>query len=199
MRAIISGFGPFEGIEHNPTQDLVETLLETPLDGWEFEGAVLPVSFERAPEVWDELLGSAGASPDLLVAFGVAGKASEFALEAWARARPQPKSTSRGDNDGVDVASAAPTAEVDLHSTLDVTALVGRLQAQSDLPPVRRSEDAGAYVCERVYHHVLVRARERGVPGLFVHVPPFEVVDRERQLDFLRALFGELGALVSDA
>lgn len=189
MQAIISGFGPFESVRVNPTTTLVERLLEEPPQGWDLAGRVLPVSFGRALGAWDELLGESPA-PDVLVALGVSGRATGFHLENRARARPEP-SSERGDNDGTLVSLARPSSEVDFQTTLDLDELVQRLSVATAVP-VQRSDDAGAYVCERVYHHVLVRAAERGVPGLFVHVPPFEVVGEAAQIAFLHELFAAL-------
>lgn len=189
MHGLISGFGAFEGVELNPSGELVRSLLERPPSGWTLEGDVIPVSFARAPSAWDALLDGA-AAPDVLVAFGVSGKAEGFDLESLARARPTPD-RARPDNDGDLVGAVAPSDESDLETTLDVDGLVERL---AGAVAVARSRDAGAYVCERTFHHVLVRGRERGVPGLFVHVPTLERVPFDGQRAFAEELFAALAA-----
>jgi pyrrolidone-carboxylate peptidase len=50
------------------------------------------------------------------------------------------------------------------------------------------SRFAGGYVCERIYYHALFRARELGLPALFVHVPPATAVPVERQVQVLAPL-----------
>ncbi|MEX1025871.1 MAG: hypothetical protein WD226_12430 [Planctomycetota bacterium] len=190
MRALISGFGSFEGVEENPTERLVTRLLAAPPADWELSGSVLPVSFARAPSAWDALLAREAAA-DVLVALGVSGR-DGFQLEAAARARPLP-TRHRTDNDGQVVGAVEPSSPDDLTTDLDLADLVARVATRSG-QPVTVSSDAGAYVCERTYHHLLVRARERSVPALFVHVPTFERIALPDQLSFLHALFAELFA-----
>jgi hypothetical protein len=47
-------------------------------------------------------------------------------------------------------------------------------------------------VCEHLYHHVLERARERGIPALFVHVPPEQHASLPRQIEVVRWVLAEL-------
>ena len=53
---------------------------------------------------------------------------------------------------------------------------------------VRISEDAGGYVCERTYYLVLQRAKDAGVPGLFLHVPPVASAGVSAQRPIVEAL-----------
>jgi pyrrolidone-carboxylate peptidase len=78
-----------------------------------------------------------------------------------------------------------------LETIVPLARLLARLHGRG-LAEVRISHTAGGYVCEHLYHHLLARAAERGVPGLFVHVPPLRFTPLERQLEVLRAILAEL-------
>jgi len=81
---------------------------------------------------------------------------------------------------------ALPAGE-DLESGLDLDALVEGL-VREGIADVRVSEDAGGYVCERFYHHLLACGDRLGCPAVFVHVPLLEIVDLERQCEVVRRL-----------
>jgi pyrrolidone-carboxylate peptidase len=136
---------------------------------------VLPVSFARAPRAFDRALrGEAEAA--LLLGLGVA-KRRGFRLERWAG--PQLKLVQRPDVDGR-LAQEYSASGARLEAGVALTPLLAALRARG-LDDVRISHSAGGYVCERIYHHLLLRARARRVPGLFLHVPPLRFTALERQ------------------
>ncbi|XP_006356428.1 pyrrolidone-carboxylate peptidase 1 [Solanum tuberosum] len=53
---------------------------------------------------------------------------------------------------------------------------------------VTMSDDAGRFVCNYVYYHSLRFAEEKGHKCLFVHVPTFNRVNQEKQMEFIAAL-----------
>ncbi|KAH0675388.1 hypothetical protein KY285_023189 [Solanum tuberosum] len=53
---------------------------------------------------------------------------------------------------------------------------------------VTMSDDAGRFVCNYVYYHSLRFAEEKGHKCLFVHVPTFNRVNQEKQMEFVAAL-----------
>ncbi|KAL3337202.1 hypothetical protein AABB24_029715 [Solanum stoloniferum] len=53
---------------------------------------------------------------------------------------------------------------------------------------VTMSDDAGRFVCNYVYYHSLRFAEEKGHKCLFVHVPTFNRVHQEKQMEFVAAL-----------
>ncbi len=70
---------------------------------------------------------------------------------------------------------------------------IGNLAAALQKYNVLVSKDAGRYVCNYSYFVSLEEASQReGIFPLFVHVPLFSKVSKERQLEFLGALFQEL-------
>jgi len=57
------------------------------------------------------------------------------------------------------------------------------------------SIDAGRFVCNFVYYHSLRHSLAHGTEALFVHVPAFDVIGEEVQLDFVVALLRILASL----
>ena len=166
---------------------LLGTALEAaPPGGLRVVAGILPVSFARAPEVLDELLRSLEPSPTLLLGLGVQKKRG-FRIEHCARARPKPNQ--RLDVDGVAARNHRHEGP-ELGTELDLVRLLARLRAGAI--DVYLSADAGGYVCERVYHHLLARGSERGVPALFVHVPPLRFTPLARQVEVVGRILEEL-------
>lgn len=177
----MTGFGPFPGVEFNPSGEVARALAEAPPPGVEVRAAVLPVAFARVPAAWDDLLAGDGV-PALLLSLGV-HPGSSFRLERTARAL---LSGGRTDADG-DEAPAGSLGGGDRSTLLPLEELA-RALAAAGAPEVELSGDAGGYVCERAYHHLLGCADQRGIPGLFLHVPPAEVLGLDRQVPVVRAL-----------
>jgi pyroglutamyl-peptidase len=177
---LVSGFGPFERVEQNPSGEIARALAADPPPGLRVVAKVLPASFARGPLGWDALLARAEA-PALCLALGVA-KRPGFRLERYAE--PRLKQVPRVDVDGR-TARAFSRPGRRLETSVALRPLLEGLRARG-VERVRISRTAGGYVCERVYHHLLVRAGERGVPGLFVHVPPLCYTPLARQIRVLR-------------
>jgi pyrrolidone-carboxylate peptidase len=188
---LVTGFGPFEEVVHNPSAALARALAERPPAGFELRSAILPVSFLRAPRAWDELFETLPRAPGLLLGLG-SHKEGGFRLER--RARGRLCNTVRVDVDGVVAASASGNQAHELASPLDLERVAAALQA-AGAEQVTISEDAGGYVCERVYHHLLQRGREHGVAGLFVHVPPEALLPVREQERILRKALADLAEI----
>jgi pyroglutamyl-peptidase len=181
---LVSGFGPFESFERNPSGAVAEALAAEPPAGVRVIAGVLPVSFARAPRTLDELLQQAGAEPpELLLGLGVQRKAG-FRLER--RARPRLKLVPRPDVDGRSPGEFSRDEDY-LETGLALEPLLGELERRG-VGEAGISVDAGGFVCEWVYHHLLVRARERGARALFVHVPPEHFTPLARQIEIVRAV-----------
>jgi pyroglutamyl-peptidase len=182
---LVSGFGPFEEVERNPSGEVASALAAGPPPGLRVRAAVLPVSFARAPRAWDESF-PPGERPALCLGLGVTKRAG-FRLERWAR--PQLKRIPRPDVDGRSAAEFSREGPR-LGTGVDLERLLAAL-GRRGVADARISHRAGGYVCERIYHHLLGRAAERGAPGLFVHVPPLRFVPLERQVQVLRWVLEE--------
>ena len=173
---LLSGFGPYEKVVENPSAVLVRALSAAPPAGVEVHSAPeLPVSFDRATAAWDALHGAVlPRRPGLVVAVGAAPKEAVLRLES--RARGALPGLDRPDVDGV-LARDTGRAGATLTTDLDLAAVRDALSAEG-YRELRLSDDAGGYVCERLYHHVLATV---GGSALFLHVPPFAAVPLERQ------------------
>jgi pyroglutamyl-peptidase len=190
---LVTGFGPFPGRAHNPSGEVAEALAGESGGGWggdsggesrgmvEVEASVLPTSFRRAPPAFDALLEGVGRPPRLLLALGV-HRRSGFRIER--RARGLLANALRPDVDGQSAAEAT-TEGSDLVCGLDLEALASEVGEGTE-ERFWVSDEAGGYVCEWIYHHLLEHARERGIPGLFVHVPPVHFTPVPRQVELLR-------------
>jgi pyrrolidone-carboxylate peptidase len=194
---LVSGFGPFEKVGTNPSGEIARALADSPPAGVRVRAAVLPVSFARAPEEWDAALAELvrqGERPGLVLSLGVA-KRPGFRLERFAK--PELKHVPRVDVDGMSAHEFSRPGPP-LESGLDLARLLEALRRRG-VEDVRISRTAGGYVCERIYHHVLTRARQHGVAGLFVHVPPLRFAALERQVQVVRWVLEEAVALARAA
>jgi len=165
---LLTGFEPFgPDRPDNPSWEGIKAL-----DGLDWRGCKLVA--RRIPVVWDEPMKRLEALADELkpvavFAFGQ-GLPGSFTIEALARNRRAPYP----DNDGR--APAAPTVTVDgpdeLRATADVDRLVRALVARGHV--VRRSEDAGRYLCEETLYSLETLKKAGKLRGtvVFSHVPP---------------------------
>lgn len=173
----------------NASGELALALAADPPDGLEVRGGLLPVSFRRAPEAWDEhLAGLEPRRPGVILSMGV-HKSDGFRLERRARLRIE--NPERNDVDGGATLDGIEAPTKVFRTSFDLEALVVELEKAAPQPLVI-SEDAGGYVCERVYHHSLVRAERLPARALFLHVPRVETLAVHRQLPFVRRLLESL-------
>ncbi|MEM7309823.1 MAG: hypothetical protein AAF682_24315 [Planctomycetota bacterium] len=186
---LLTGFEPFLDVAINPSGELARELIADPPAGLRLAGGVLPVSIERVPAAYDALVAAAGEAPAALVSLGVQ-RESYFRLERRARAA---LTSDKRDNDGRLASGTVLEGAADLETTLALEPLADALRA-AGAGDVRLSDDAGGYVCERTYHHVLRRAEEAGVPGLFLHIPPAQDVAVESQFPIVSRLLGAVAS-----
>ncbi|KAJ0525095.1 putative pyroglutamyl-peptidase I [Helianthus annuus] len=57
------------------------------------------------------------------------------------------------------------------------------------------SDDAGRFVCNYVYYHSLRFAEQNGIKSLFVHVPLFQTIDKDTQMQFAASLLEVIASL----
>jgi pyroglutamyl-peptidase len=183
----LTGFEPFVDVLENPSGLVAARLVAAPPAGLRLAGGVLPVSIERAPAAFDGLLAAAPGAPAAVIGLGVQ-RGGWFRLERRAHAGLRsPKRDNDGrPADGVTLAGAAV-----LETALDLEALAAALRA-GGAADVRLSEDAGGFVCERIYHHALTRAAELGIPAVFLHVPPLDAVPLDAQVAAVAAMLAAI-------
>ena len=183
----LTGFGPFESVDDNPSGALARTLDGDP----GIRGVELPVTFAGSAEAWDAQVAALEEAPAALLSLGVHPGPS-FRLERRAGPELRADRADTAGQTGADLSGRMGGEEGDLFTSLDLDPLHQALIEGGWSGAIERSEDAGRYVCERIYRHVLVRGAERGVPGLFLHVPPLGCAPVDQQLGPVRALIQAL-------
>jgi pyroglutamyl-peptidase len=169
---LVTGFEPFGKHEINPSQLIAE----------ELDGVVLPVSYARAADELRRALDE--RDPEIVVAFGLADDRAAVTPERFAHNLDEADTADNDDTagSGAEIEAAGPLA---YRSTLPVDEIVTALRAH-DLPAAV-SRDAGGYLCNHVFY-VLMHTLKPGRMGGFVHVPPLDVLPRERLVDAARVI-----------
>lgn len=186
---LVTGFGAFLDVDDNPSGQLAERLAADPPAGLRVRHRVLPVSFEGVPrELAGFIAEEESRAPAFMLSLGV-HRGRAFRFEQNAQREP---TAGRPDNDGHDgsgLQSDKPRA-----TSVDVPALTRRLSdfALGRGLGIEISSDAGGYVCDWTYQHLLRFAEHFKVPALFLHVPPVTEFAVDEQLPFVRALLPEL-------
>jgi pyrrolidone-carboxylate peptidase/ketosteroid isomerase-like protein len=165
---LLTGFEPFgPDRPDNPSWEGIKDL-----DGREWRGCKLVA--RRIPVVWGEPLKRLEALADELKPVAVfsfgQGTPGSYTVEAVARNRRAPFPDNAG------LAPGSPTVTADgpeeFHATADVDRLVRALAAKGHV--VRRSEDAGRYLCEETLYSLETLKKAGRLRGTVVlsHVPP---------------------------
>ena len=176
MRILITAFEPFCGAETNITQSIL-SLLPDSLADWAIEKVCLPVSFKRAPIVLREAIMT--YSPDLVIMLGQCPAGENIRLERFAI---NMMDSIKGDNDGYIPSEETiyPHQPLALQTPLPIKELLRF--CTDDVLPVKISNSAGLYVCNRVYYEAL-HLHQRAI---FVHVPKnMERIIALRVLEYL--------------
>lgn len=167
---LLTGFGPFPGVDSNATAKLIPELVEAArakFTDHDVVGVVLPTEWVAAPQKLGDLLARPGTV--LALHFGVSRQADGFQIELIGR--NQCKAVT-------DAAGRMPAGEClldegppELASTLPVERIVQRLTRLG--VPVGTSTDAGGYLCNALLYHSLGAADTLATPHLvgFVHLP----------------------------
>jgi pyroglutamyl-peptidase len=169
VRILLSGFEPFGTFSVNPSQKLVESLLESPPPELELGGIILPVRYNEAPRLLLDKIRT--FEPDAVVSFGVAGGSDELRLERVAVNWDESSvPDDRGDAPrGRTILAGGPAG---IFSTLPLGSLLEGLEGQN--LPARISQSAGNYLCNHLMYRTLLglQASSPPLPYGFVHIPP---------------------------
>ncbi len=167
MTVLMTGFEPFAGDSSNPSGEAVH-LAAALWEGPEvLVTAVLPVTFDGAASVFEELL--TRHQPQVVIAVGLAGGRSTISVE---RVAVNLVDARIPDNDGaqpIDESSIA-DAPAAVFSSLPVKAIAHELSAAGI--PSSLSTTAGTFVCNHIFYRAATWAR-RGSDRKagFIHVP----------------------------
>jgi pyroglutamyl-peptidase len=167
---LLTGFGPFPGIDSNATAELIPELIEAARARFpehQVIGEVLPVEWSRAPQVLKRLL--SGAKAVLALHFGVSHEAHGLQIELVGRNVRGARHDATGELPKCETVIAAGPAM--LASTLPAERIVARLSRGGF--PCCTSNNAGTYLCNALMYHSLTAARALPTPFLsgFIHVP----------------------------
>jgi len=186
---LVTGFGPFLDVQENPSGALAEALEAAPPEGIRIRHRVLPVTFEGVPRALAEFLAAPEhVRPTLLLGLGVHRGAS-FRFEQNARAEPTSDKPDTSGTIGLGMSAGKPRA-----TSVDVFALARELSDRSQELgfELQLSSDAGGYVCDWTYQHLLRLGEHLRVPALFLHVPSAEAHPVDQQLPFVREVVERL-------
>ena len=171
-KILLTGFGPFPGVETNPTGAVIDDCLARVAARdprpYEVSGHVLPTEFAGAGRGIRALIGR--VEPDAVLMLGVAAARGELGLERFAL---NIDDAATPDAAGL-VASGAPI-EPDGPAAYTSTLPLRRIKEALDKAqiPAAFSNHAGTYVCNHVFYtaaHALDSAG-REIPCGFVHIP----------------------------
>jgi pyroglutamyl-peptidase len=167
---LLTGFGPFPGVDSNATAVLVPRLAKAARDlfpTYDIVAEILPTEWVAVPQKLGDLLARPGTV--LALHFGVSRHVDGFQIELIGR--NQCKAVA-------DAAGSMPAGEcmldegpAELPCTLPVELIMQRLTGLG--VPVRTSTDAGGFLCNALLYHSLGAADTLAKPHLvgFVHLP----------------------------
>ena len=191
LRILLTGFGPFPGAPHNPTQPLVARLtrLRRPaLDDVELSSHIFPVTYTAVDR---ELpLALAKHKPHALLMFGLAGRTGYLRIETRARNAvtmlwpdaAQTRSRKGSITGGADAQRFGPH-----------TAKLLRAATATGID-ARASRDAGSYLCNYLSWRAIEAIDAGNGPRLaaFIHIPPLARSGDARRKGFPRITLEEL-------
>ncbi len=167
---LLTGFGAFPGVADNATAALIPQLAAAARERfpeYDVVDDVLPVEWQRAPELVQQLL--ARTNPVLALHFGVTRRASGFQIELVGRNVCDARSDATGAfPSALELIAAGPET---LASSFPAERIIARLERAG--LPCATSESAGSYLCNALLYHSLTRAQSMPTPCLtgFVHLP----------------------------
>lgn len=190
-RVLLTAFEPFPaaGQGENSSQAAVEAFDPTSLPGLAVAKVILPVEWDSAGEMVDELIRR--CKPEVVVGFG------------QGRWRVEPETIAYNRQDTSDLAGGVPDnrgfvrdgqpilkdGAATFDSLLPTQAIVDALAAAGI--DAATSDDAGRYICNEVFYRISRVSQERGLSGGFVHLPQRGHIDADE-----RARLGQVVRIV---
>ena len=177
---LLTGFGPFPGVPANATTILVPRIADAArraFAGSAIVARILPTEWSAGLDLCGDLYRS--LRPELVVHFGVSGRATGFEIETRGRNRCNPSQDAAGLLPPLDRLS--PIGPEFLPSPLPAAHIVARLRRQGI--PAMVSRDAGGYLCNALLYRGLDATRRAPeAPAQtrvgFVHLPSSLVNER---------------------
>ena len=170
MRVLLTGFEPFGKYSENSSWAVAEKVAACGVVGAEVMVKRLPVSFAGVGTALRKAVEE--CHPDVIIMLGQAAGADYIKLE---RIAINMMDATTPDNDGYlpDEEPICATGAAALFTNTDIKDL--RRVVEELGIPVKVSNSAGLYVCNRTYYEALRLCNERpGMKALFVHLPLYE-------------------------
>lgn len=181
-RFVLTGFGPFGDVSENPSSEIVGELARVRPD---IVACIsdIKVSVSGVQEALGEVktASSSSSGPVYVIHFGVDKNATKIKLEKFAY---NEKTFRIPDADGNTCyrERIVPSGPEILETQIDLAHLI------SLDPQLSLSTDPGRYICNLVYYESLYA----GFSSLFVHIPPFDVLAKQDQLELIQRLLDTL-------
>ena len=165
---LVTGFEPFGGLPHNPSEALLALLPEA-LGGRRLQKALLPVDTERVGEA---LFALYREGPEAVLHLGLAEKRPLISVE---RLAVNLLDFERPDNGGrvLEDTPIVPEGPLALPARFPVKEVLRRWREAGI--PGSPSLSAGSYLCNQVFYLSLYHLPEE-VPVGFLHLPPDETL-----------------------
>ena len=177
MKILLTGFEPFNQEPINPSQQIVNALVDEKIEGVELITAVLPVDRFEGP---DMLMRSyIKNQPDAVICLGEAGNRPTITVE---RVAVNLLDFGIEDNKGVRVTDKPiqPDGPAAYFTSLPAREIVEAMQSAGI--PASLSLSAGAFLCNQVFYTIMhyLNNYQISIPAGFIHVPqlPEQVVEK---------------------
>lgn len=163
LRVLVSGFETFSDHKINPSEQLINELLLSQQE-FEFVAVVLPVTFAESYKILEKKI--IEYKPHYVISFGLAEKRHKISIEERAHNRIHSKIP---DNQGYLITDTKilENGESSLKTSINLNSLIKSLE----FFPLEISQDAGAYVCNFLYYHLLSMEQKLSYKALFIHLP----------------------------
>jgi pyroglutamyl-peptidase len=175
-RILVTGYGPFRQFQVNPSWEAVRKLPET-IEGFPVETLLLPVDYDQVTRTVPGLIKHRA----LVVHVGV-GENNWLKLETLAHNSGYDKGDINGNTPPLHRAVDWDTHEP-IKTLVPVDSVVSHCSSLGW--KIRRSVDAGRFLCEFVFATSMyhLEQSQENVPCVFVHVPPVGHPYTQEELD----------------
>lgn len=172
-RILVTGFGPFPGVDDNPSARLMEILAQPRIaQAFNLEARILPTEYAGAVRELRKALDE--VKPDIVVCFGVAAKIDRIQWEraAWNNVSTDKKDAAGHRHKTCVIVSGAAAGYASNLPLPDIAADLARVGL-----PCAASNNAGDYLCNYIFYSLMHdTAQEMAKGGQarkagFVHIP----------------------------
>ncbi len=160
---LLTGFGPFSGFPVNPSWESIKPLEGTKVAGFEVRAVQLPVEWDAAPKLLAAALQQ--YRPGIVISAGVAGGVARMRLETTARNLEVGTDNLGVSRNGTPCVAGGP-------ATYATRLPLGRIaSALASSIGAEISDDAGTYVCNQIFYHLMHQLDAGSTMAGFIHTP----------------------------